>query len=903
MARALESTAVKGLSLAGRLSLYFFFHKAGFAYLTVLFMAMFLKNFGAGGLPWYYVGQTTVFILTQLLVMRLTSWRGRQILSGLLPALGAAALFLTPAAGNIPGWLVFAAMMFFKAGEVHANQSFFDVSGQLLSVRESKQQLPGIMAAGTVGAVLAGFSLRFHHSEFTLAIFLAITAVIFSMARFLLPEGEEECPGNHNGAATASTGGLTECGGKTRFYVILVLIMSAAGTFTCSLIDFLFSGRVAVEWSDAAEIATFLGFFNAVTDLTILTSQGLFGGWIFKNLPLFAILTVRPLTLGLITLAAWWHPVFLLVLASQFLMRSTTLVFMSPAFVLLLEPLPVNARIHARRLLNILDAITTLSIGLGLILWTRSGGGTDSSLYLFDALLYGATLLLTRKLVSLYPEMIQETIAAAPVDARAAAIAGVRFLPEKQRISHIHGLLSAREPAIREMAIKECARHMTEETLDMLITFISREDHGPNLTLMVRAIMTGCGSEAGPLLAELLAEDQDPRIITDLLEAVGHADFPDLEKHSLRFLDFPHHRVRGAAMLNLLHHAHRRESLSRVIERLHNDIHSSDTLTRATMAVVMGRTGLKSFLPALFQLGNDSDEKVALKAIGALSSFALPQAGVFLEEKGKTGGKIGKAAKAAAVAVADAEFSSLSRLLHGLPDAERTRISFWRKSLGNRINQGLMQQLLDLDQPEKRELILRALSEVDSEIQEILQLCLQQTGQKTIIITTPLWEYLANSDWQKIPEAAQLIPALCDEEDPIGKRMLLKKTRLIGEAMTIIAANGERLSEFACVWHRRFEALLQILAWWSKNPAAWHDILQKARSSDRFINSVAEEFLETRLGKDFSNILLPLLNHNFKTDDLIKIFKLEILHEDSAAGDPEEALDRLESRFMRKENP
>jgi len=902
VARTLEPTAVKTLSLSRQLSLYYFFQKAGFAYLTVLFMAMFLRDFGAEGLPWYYVGQTTVFIVSQILIMRFTRWRGKEILSGLLITLGGFVLLLTAGAKALPGWLIFLAMMIFKASEVHANQSFFDVSGQLLSVRESKQKLPGIMAAGTVGAVLAGFSLRFHHNDSTLALFLAMTAVIFLVARYLLPiTANEEANIKLNTEKTPIKSiELKDCAPKTRYYVILVLVLSAAGTFTCSLIDFLFSGRVAIEWHDAAKIATFLGFFGAITDLVILTTQGLLGGKIFRNLPLGKILAIRPLALSLIALLTWWQPLFWLVVMSQFLMRATTFVFMSPSFVLLFEPLPSATKIYARRLQNIIDAVTTLTIGIGLIMWTRFGGGADPGLYLFDAILFAATMLLTSKLVSLYPEMIQETLAAAPADEKAAVIAGVRFLPEKQRISHIHNLLSSNNPAIREMAIKECARKLTEDSLDLLITFINREDHGPNLTLIVRAITAEYGSESRPLLAEFLSVDQEPRLIADLLEAIGHADFPELEMHSVRFLDFPHHRVRGAAMLNLLHHAHNPENLHKVVDRLYTDISSADAVTRATMAVVMGRAGLKAFLPALLKLADDPDEKTSLKAIRALSGFAVPKVKDFLLKKSEIAGKIGEAARNAAAEVSDAEFCAISRLLHGLPDEERTRISFWRQVLGTRIDRNHMRQLLNLPQPEKREAILRALAESEADLLSVVQLCILSQGESTTIVTQPLWQAIANSDWQQIPAAAALIPALCNIEDKIGKTLLYDRTMLIGQAIAILQATKNAAHQAEKAWKQRFEILLQILSLWGQDPAAWHDIIQKARSSDKFITSVAEEFLETRLGKDFAAILLPLLNPNQQNFDLIKLFQFNFDITGSSTELLFKELDRLETEFLKR---
>jgi HEAT repeat protein len=914
------------MSVAGNprtLSAYYFFQKGAFAYLVVLFTSQFLQEFGAAGLPWYYVLHTLLFVATQLAMMRFTSWKGGGVLSRLLPALGCFALAMAVLGQGLPGWVILLALVGSRAGEMHANQAFFDLSGQILPVREAKQRLPGIMAAGTVGSVLAGLSLRFLMGEGTLPWFLAGAALAFLLAAQILPEAETAAisssakgvqpvgPSNQPqgqpsekatpGSDQAAPPGIMAVPPASRSYVVIILVLSAAGSLTCGLIDFLFNGRLAVELPDSHQIATFLGLFQAMVDLTVLVIQGACGGWFFRRLPLAILLSIRPVALCSLCLLAWWFPVFLPVVVCQFAMRTTTSIFMSPAWVLLLEPLPAGPRLQARRLLNILDALTTLGIGLGLMAWTRSGGGADPGLYAVDAVLLAGTMALTGALVRLYPRMIQDTLESAPAAERSGAMAGVRFLPRRERMSHLQSLLGSPDPEVRGEAIRECARDLDDETLDVLLTAVAHEEHGPNVTLIVRAVMAQCGEQAGPVLAELLHGDQDPRLLADLLEAIGRSDHPELEQVSARFIEHPHRRVRGAAALNLLRHGRSRERLARTIDRLADDVASPDPATRATAAVVLGRTHLTVFLPVLMHLADDPDDMPARKALGALADFRQPSVLEFLLARTSSPGTRGDMARQAWNDAANVERSSLLQLLHGLPEEERRRIGFWWQSLGAGLEPSLVQKLLRLEDSRQREVLMQALGAgLDSAGgAAVVSACLTEKNGRTVIRSEPLMQALAQDPWDTLPLAATLIPPVCGpQHEGLSELLfarvltlathaaLLGRTRLAPAGPPGVEATNSQLERMAmgadrtgrqpagrpasARWASRFEVFLRLLELWGGDPGAWHDAVEKARTGDKFLNSVAQEFLEARLGNRFARILLPLLDPHSDTTILLE---------------------------------
>lgn len=861
-------------ALVRRLSVYYFFQKASFAYLMVLFTAMFLNNYGAAGMPWYFVGQAVFFFTVQIGIMRLTTWQGTAVLSRLLPGLGLVALLLAAKSPEIPAWTTFIALILARSGELLANQSFFDVSGQLLPVRESKKRLPGIMAAGTVGSVLAGLTLRFFMAEGKLGWFLAIAAVTFFLANYLLPNPDKDRqpaakpePGQKLPAEDSK---LADSGPNTRKYVWIVWAMSAGGTLTCSLVDFLFSGRLAVEWSDSHEIATFLGLFNAMIELFSISVQALFGGWLFSKLPLKVILTIRPFTLGLLVLATWWSPVFFLVAASQFVMRTSTFIFMAPSWVLLLEPLPLSVRIYARRLLSIFDATMTMCVGIGLLVWTSSGGGADPGLYLLNAFFLLCILLLTRILIHFYPLMIQDTLGTAPTSEGLEAVVGIRFLPKKERLAYLQKLLSSDNNAVRVQAIQECAREADEDTLGILVAAMAREEHGPNLTLIVKVVTSHYGRRAGPLLAELINDRQEPGLLADLLEAIGRSDFAELEKTSAGFLDFPHRKVRGAAILNILRHGHDRGILLRAIERLYHDMRDIDPATRGTAAVVLGRTGLLAFLPALMAMVDDPVELPAIKAINALAHFRHPEVIEFLMSRSSLPGARGKAIARALSASAGQERPSLMKLLHELPEEERRRIEFWLHAPGSNVDGEIIGKLVHLEDARRRERLLQTLVEGDSRFRSSILKCLVADKNHTIIDSRPLWSVLAEKSWVELPPEAALIPVICKPEDPSGAEVLFKRLLEMAEQAWIIACAfpGEERSVIAPKWCRGFENFIKILALWGGEPSIWHDTIEKARSADKFLNSVAQEFLEARVGKGFARLFLPLLDGQKGHDDL-----------------------------------
>lgn len=79
---------------------------------------------------------------------------------------------------------------------------------------------------------------------------------------------------------------------------------------------------------------------------------------------------------------------------------------------------------------------------------------------------------------------------------------------------------------------------------------------------------------------------------------------------------------------------------------------------------------------------------------------------------------------------------------------------------------------------------------------------------------------------------------------------------------------GEERSAIAPDWCRGFDNFVKILALWGGEPSIWHDTIEKARSADKFLKSVAQEFLEARVEKRFARLFLPLLDGQKGHDDL-----------------------------------
>jgi hypothetical protein len=552
-------------------------------------------------------------------------------------------------------------------------------------------------------------------------------------------------------------------------------------------------------------------------------------------------------------------------------MRTSTSIFMAPSYVLLLEPLPLFVKVYARRLLSICDATTTMSVGIGLLIWTHTGRGADPSLYLFDAFLLFGALFLNRILISFYPLMIQETLANYPASERLETVAGIRFLPQKERLSYLQKLLFSESHDVRAQAIQECAREeVNEDILDLLITAMAQEEHGPNITLIVKVMMSQYGHRAGPLLAEFISEGQEPRLLADLLEAIGRSDFTELEKTSARFLDFPHRRVRGASVLNILRNGHDRGILLKAIERLYQDMRDRDPATRATAAVVLGRAGLAAFLPALMLMVDDPDEMPALKAINALANFRHPEVIEFLVSRSSWPGARGEAIANALNASTGQERPLLMNLLHELPEEERRKVDFWIHAPGSHADIEIIGKLVHLKDARQRELLLQALAEGDGWSKSNILKCLIEGKNGTVIDSQPLWGLLSEKSWLELPCEASLIPVICKPEDLNGAQVLFKRLLEMAEQAWIIscAFPEKERSLVAPHWCQGFENLIKILALWSGEPSIWHDTIEKARSADKVLNSVAQEFLEARVGNKFARIFLPLLDGKKGNDDL-----------------------------------
>ncbi|MBI3038296.1 HEAT repeat domain-containing protein [bacterium] len=448
-------------------------------------------------------------------------------------------------------------------------------------------------------------------------------------------------------------------------------------------------------------------------------------------------------------------------------------------------------------------------------------------------------------------------------------IRSIRFIPPNDRIIRIRELLQHDDPEVRYRAILEIAEIPPEKASSILKDVIVSEKNPRNLTTAARVVLDLLGPDGLDLIKDLLQSSEDPRLLADMIEAISIAgDQPQVRTLIMRCLSHNNHRVRGTAVLGLLRIANDKESLGDALDVLLNMVFHPDALFRASAAVGMGAMGLPIFIPPLSHLADDQDVNVTRNALNSLGNIRTPAALAAISTRSASGGWRGEIAASIWGFTSRESFEHMVGVLSYLNMADRKSLGVRFQNLGNSDFFALLEKILNLENQEIRERLTRSLKSFDKDKIEMIANCIKPLdSENTIVDIEPLIGELGASDFVVLSPQAELVPILCGRANE-------KYEQFIDDAVMNLYREGallEKAKNFGLFkntsdeatsfdkFEKKIQVSLHLIALGVENPPQILDAFDKAMSSDKFICSVSQEFLEEKLGRLKASLILPLL--------------------------------------------
>jgi len=854
----------------------FFLIKTVHNFLLLILTSLFLKAYGPSGLPWVYVLSNILFILTQFFIFPLGKKKGHAYLSACSRPFMAFVAFLTLLEIFPNSVLVLCSLLFMLTYDINATRSFSDMTGQVLPIRDVKKYLPSIYSFGTAGSIISGIGLTFllDFCSFSQVYGLILILLIFydrclsKIEKFIVEE-RISCEGNVENVLVPDLRGET-----LKFAKVLMLASFLA--FFCRLFtEFLYTTGVTTLLASEKGLASFLGIFGAFIDISVAILQATVVGKLFSAVPLGFIIAIRALGMIAISIGGIVFPHVYWAMTAQFFLMLTTKSFVTPAFVILLEPIPKVQRTNLRKLIAVVDSSAQVIGGLFLILFLKR---TDAQTIMANSgMIFGVIaffflclLFFTKKIDDGYNETVKETLESTEAKGDLELIDTIRFIPKTERLKRLNDLLSSADPNVRFNAIIEMQEFPPEEAGDLILTKISRENVPKNFLAACRVLMEKLGNEAVEILEDFLSHEQNHRLSADMLEILATLGAGErIVSIVQKYLDHPNHRVRGNALLGVLRFGSEPSILEKALEALISMIKHPEPFFRSSAAIVMGSTGLAMFVPTLAQLADDPQEEVKRNAINSLAMIKTAGALEVLSRKKKEPGNPGKWAMEAWESVSQNSFEEIIRVLHGLSTQERIGLSSWLNQVRDNEAFAVMHKVLHLEECPIRENLIQGLRSFDRSRISMLSKCLVVDDREmTRIDMSVLIDALRENGFNSLPPWSDLISMLGGSDFPEYNTFLKESLRELWKEIVFILKGREFKSSLTGIdlearktsIKDKIQVIFHLCALGTAEPAQVLDAIGKAKSRDNFLVSLALEYLESKFDPEKSGLLIPLLN-------------------------------------------
>jgi HEAT repeat protein len=592
--------------------------------------ALFLAAFAAQALPYVYLIISVTLVLISFGYLRLAR---RTSLARLLPGTLAllSLIFLGAWAGIIgssAAWIVFGLVVLYETSLVMTNLALWNSVGRLLNVQQVKR-LSGMISSGEPIAAVAGGLLmapivaRIGTPNLLL---VAAGALLFSLgAAAILARsfGAQLAPRAEPVRPAAQAQPPRRMPSR---YIGLTLLFYSLVIISYYLIDNLFYTQNQIQFPNTADLAGFIGLFNAVVAVVWTLTNAFVISGALRRFGLSSVLLIAPAVLALSTLAligfsgiGLLAAVFVLATLNKLLSKLSLDGFVKVALNVIYQPLPTSQRLQVQGLTEGVVYAGALGITGALLL-------ALTNLLGFSTLSIAAALLLTIMgwlalawlLFREYPRQLLRALTR-----RALGQTSELILDDPASQAVLRRALSDPQPGVVIYALHTLAR---TNALDLRSTLPNLFSH-PAAAVREEALLLAEAQTLKPLLNAVQAlahNDPDPVVRGTAARVAAVLGNTPIRADIVALLSSPEAPIRCGAAIGLLRRPeadafHARRALTRWIA-------APDPDERKVAAEAIGKAGDPSHAPLLCDLLTDSDlavRRAAIEAAGRLANAEL----------------------------------------------------------------------------------------------------------------------------------------------------------------------------------------------------------------------------------------------------------------------------------------
>jgi AAA family ATP:ADP antiporter len=593
--------------------------------------ALFINTFGAQTLPYVYMGVAVVVSLIGYIYSKIEERLSFTVL--LTANLGT--VFVVLCALRLllefteAGWPAMALMVWFEVLYMLTNLEFWGLAGRLFNLRQGKRLFGLISSGGVAAGIISGFAMPGLVSLMGTPNLLIVAAggmvgslvllvYIVRLYSSRLPTTTEskqvERPESRQSYADLF---------KSR-YVVLIFALAAISFFSYYFVDNAFYDRAQIRYTDADQLAAFIGSFLAVANVVSFIGRVFISGPFMSRYGLPGGLLSLPvaLTTGALLVAVTgtiWGP-----LALIFWLTTVTKLFDSAirpsvyrsAGLILYQPLSADQR--ARVLTAVEGVVQPVAggiTGIFLLFLMKFLGFEAIQLYYILLVILAVWIVIATLLSREYATVLIQAVAKRRLEGDFLSLVDGSSMAILQR-----GLKSARVgQVIYSLDILEEIEH------ESLGRFLRRALRHPAPEVRQEALRRierrGATSALKDVRLNVKYETSVPVQATGLrtLAALGGTDvLEEVEP----YLDDPDSRLRQGAMVGLL----RSGGIEGVLiagQRLLELFNSANSAARLFAAQALGEVGISSFYRPLLTLLRDENEDVAVRRAALVAAGKL----------------------------------------------------------------------------------------------------------------------------------------------------------------------------------------------------------------------------------------------------------------------------------------
>ncbi|OGM08756.1 MAG: hypothetical protein A2008_12490 [Candidatus Wallbacteria bacterium GWC2_49_35] len=656
-----------------RLNLIFYFLQySSISYTLVLSQSLFLKKAGPDFIPASFITLNCMLVIFEFALLALNRIPEFRVLVFSITAGTFYTFICNFYLFEYQHYLIYFA--YFVFGYIFVILTIFGyltyLNG-LLPLRAQKIHMPYIHGASSLGAVFSGFSIKYLISAFSVSgvlnliviLNVASLALIFAIERARIetaalapkPAGDEQIPdadgievegtgdssgGSVNEGESGRGGGFFKSLSKrfaesfdyarnTRLAYYLIIITFLVN-FQEAMIDFVFSSRLAEEFANVDQMASFTGTFRAVNMLVVMSAQFFVLKPFLSSFSVCAAMTLMPVFIIPLSTAGLVFYFFSTVISLKFFHELVVKCFNRPSVGIF-----TNAMAGRKTKMFVFYEISAYSskILAGAVLFImKPFVDTHFFIYfiLFSSMVY---FYFTFKLEPAYISALESNLKAGSVKDKISAINRMNYIPAKRAIEALAPLLRSADAEERFNAVKKIAEfegssailydalgHETDPKVTA--TIISKLAANPAAEAAITNGMAGFGRAEVIEKLEALFNHENRRVKANFIE--GFANFSGgrnaaaVSARLAAYLDSADFRIRSSAIISVLALSEDGGEMRTAIDGLYAMTVSKEPKARSSAAYVMGRLRSPAFIGALAELIGDAESGIRNYCAAAL---------------------------------------------------------------------------------------------------------------------------------------------------------------------------------------------------------------------------------------------------------------------------------------------